>query len=178
MNRITPVTEHNVEQSAQNMLHQIQKRFGRVPKMFQNMANSPSTLQAFASLSECCEKTSLSPKLRHEIGLLMAELNQCNYCIAAHSQLAKAMKFPENDILKARQGLTEDAKSQAILDFCKAIVDERGGVSDQEVQKLKGQGVTDQELCEIVLLVTFNMFTNYFNKVADTEIDFPLAPTL
>ncbi len=178
MSRITPVTEGQAEPSAQPILNMIQKRFGRLPNMFQNMAHSPAALQAFASLSECCEKTSLPPKLRHEIELVMAEANACTYCIAAHSQLAKAMSFTEQDILQARRGLSKDAKSQAILSFCKAIVEKKGSISDQEVQNLKAQGVSDKELCEILLVINFNMFTNYFNKVANTEVDFPVAPKI
>lgn len=178
MSRIEPVSEGHAEPSAQPILNMIQKRFGRLPNMFQNMANSPATLQAFASLSECCEKTSLPPKLRHEIELVMAEANACTYCIAAHSQLAKAMRFTEQDILQARRGIANDPKSQAILSFCKAVVEKKGSVSDQEVQLLRDQGVSDKELCEILLVINFNMFTNYFNKIADTEVDFPLAPKI
>jgi alkylhydroperoxidase family enzyme len=36
-------------------------------------------------------------------------------------------------------------------------------------------GATDAELLEVVALVALNIFTNYLNIVADTEIDFPVV---
>lgn len=36
-------------------------------------------------------------------------------------------------------------------------------------------GVSDAELLEVVANVALNVFTNYFNIVAGTEIDFPLV---
>ena len=32
--------------------------------------------------------------------------------------------------------------------------------------------------CNIVANVALNIFTNYFNHVAETEVDFPAAPEL
>ena len=38
-------------------------------------------------------------------------------------------------------------------------------------------GYTDGEIAEIIANVALTTFTNYFNTVADTEIDFPVAPS-
>ena len=64
------------------------------------------------------------------------------------------------------------------MKFAKKVVESRGNISDQDISSLKEANVTDQEICEIILVITLNMFTNYFNKVVETEIDFPLAPNL
>lgn len=178
MNRIQPVTQENASSQVKPQLEQLQKKMGRVPNIFLNMANSPQTLNAFMALSDIVEKTSLSKELKADLALVVAETNKCNYCLSAHSAIAKAMGIAEQDILNARKGQASDKKNEAILKFAKSVVQKHGDASEQEVSNLKAQGVTDQEICEIVLVITLNNFTNYFNKVVDTEIDFPLAPKL
>jgi len=177
-NRISPILEQKAPAPIKQTYDSIQKKMGRVVNMFRNLANSPEALNAYLQWSECCDRCSLPKQLREEIALVVAQANNCNYCLSAHSQIAKATGLQDQEILSARKGQSQDKKWQAILKFCKAIVDKRGSVSDQEVQELKNQGVSDKELCEIVMVTNLNMFTNYFNKITNTENDFPPAPSL
>ena len=39
-------------------------------------------------------------------------------------------------------------------------------------------GVSDAEITEVVANTALNLLTNYFNHVADTVVDFPLAEEL
>jgi alkylhydroperoxidase family enzyme len=55
------------------------------------------------------------------------------------------------------------------------IVEKRGRVSDEDVARVRYAGHTDAEIAEIVANVAVNIFTNYFNHVAETEVDFPPA---
>ncbi len=84
----------------------------------------------------------------------------------------------EEAIFEARRGSSADSKEDAILKFASQIVETRGIVSDEQVANLKGQGVSDGEIAEVVGNVALNIFTNYFNHVAGTEIDFPVAAKL
>ena len=65
------------------------------------------------------------------------------------------------------------------MKFARALVVERGWVSDDEVERLRAAGYGDREITEIVATVALNIFSNYINHVAGTEIDFPPveAPT-
>ncbi len=49
-------------------------------------------------------------------------------------------------------------------------------MKDAEITALKNAGVDDEEMLEIVLIVSMNIFTNYFNHLTDPVIDFPEAP--
>jgi alkylhydroperoxidase family enzyme len=53
-----------------------------------------------------------------------------------------------------------------------------GQVSDEDVQEVRMAGFDDGAIAEVVANVALTIFTNYFNSVADTEIDFPKAPPL
>lgn len=178
MSRIKPVTVEQAPAAVKPVFDQLKAMMGRVPNMFLNMANSPATLNAFMTLNQLMEKTSLPPKLKAKLALVVGQANGCNYCLSAHSAIAKNMGLQEQDILQARKGVSDEKKTSAILQFAKSVVEKHGAVSDQEVTNLKQQGVTDQEICEIVLVITLNTFTNFFNNVVSTDIDFPLAPKL
>jgi len=64
------------------------------------------------------------------------------------------------------------------LVFARKIVQDRGVVTDEDVEQLRRAGYTDGEIGEIVANVALNLFTNDFNHVAATELDFPAAPDL
>ncbi len=178
MSRVKPVSVDAAPLQIKPIFEQFKKKMGRVPNIFLNMGNSLPTLNAFVALSELADKTSLSPEIKTKLALTVAQTNHCNYCLSAHSAIAKSIGLQEQDILNARKAEAEEMKTQAILKFAKAVVEKRGEVSDQEMSSLKTAGATDQEICEIVLVITLNTFTNYFNNVVKTDIDFPLASKL
>ena len=55
------------------------------------------------------------------------------------------------------------------------VLQDHGIVADADVDMLRRTGYTEGE---IVANVALSIFTNYFNHVAATEVDFPTAPSL
>ena len=53
------------------------------------------------------------------------------------------------------------------------MVDNRGRINDSDLNELRSAGVDDTAIAEIVANVALNIFTNYFNHIVDTEVDFP-----
>ena len=146
---------------------------GMTPNLMRTMANSPAVLEAYLGLGSALGKGSLSPKLREQISLAVSELNGCQYCLSAHSALGKMVGLGDEEIADSRRGLSPDRKTEAVLQFARKVVAERGWVSDDDVATLRAAGATDAELAEIVGVVALNTFSNYFNHVAETEVDFP-----
>lgn len=151
-----------VNPETKSLFDQVSKKFGRVPNIFRNMANSPAVLKGFLSIEEAGAQTSFSPDFREQIAIAVSQANQCTYCLAAHTALLQSL--PKTSL---------DSKKQAILTFVDVLVKRKGHVSDIEVESLKNTGVSDQELTEIVLLVAISLFSNYFNLVTDPAVDFP-----
>lgn len=54
----------------------------------------------------------------------------------------------------------------------------RGGVADDELERVRGAGFGDGEIAEIVAHVALNTLTNDLNRLAGTEVDLPEAPAL
>lgn len=176
--RLNPVAPESAQSDVKQIYDLIQKKMNILPNIFKNMGNSPAVLKGYMALSDAASQTGLSPKLREQIALAVGQANQCGYCLAAHTMIGKTVGLQADDILQARKGKTSDKKDAVILAFAKSVVDKKGNVSDQEVNDLKAAGITDKELTEIILVITLNMFTNYFNHITGTEIDFPHAPDL
>jgi uncharacterized peroxidase-related enzyme len=178
MSRVNSISPDKANSEVKEIYREIEKKLGKIPNIFLNMGNSPAVLKGYAQLEQAANETHLDPKTREQIALVVGESNRCHYCLSAHSVIAKGKGLDEQEIMQARQGKSKDPKSQAILNFTKAVVDNKGKVSNQDVASLKATGISDAELIDIILVIILNMFTNYFNNVTDPKIDFPLAPEL
>lgn len=51
-----------------------------------------------------------------------------------------------------------------------------GRVTDGALSDARAAGVTDAEIAEIVGHVALNVLSNFFNHVAQPDLDFPLVP--
>ena len=178
MARIAPIAPEQAQGEVKDIYANIEKNLGKVPNIFQYMGNSAAMLQSFFNVTEALNHSSLSPKLRSLIALAVAQANECNYCLSAHATIASSQGLKSNEIINARKGESQDAKTNAILHFTKLVVEKRGKVSDQDVKALKAAGVDDRALVEIILTINLNMLTNYFNHIVDTPVDFAAAPEL
>lgn len=178
MARISPADQEKAKTEVKELYKTLERKIGRVPNIFLNLGNSPAALKGFLSLNDAAEQTSLSPKLREQIALSVSQTNRCLYCLSAHTTIAKGTGLSEQEIQQARQGEAQDPRTQAILNFVKLFIENRGNLSNQDVSTLKVAGVSDTELVEIVLVAFVSMFTNYFNLITDPQIDFPKAPEL
>jgi len=178
MPRLSPVTQETADTAAAELLSAVNKKMGTVPNIIATMANSPAVANAYLSFSEALSSGSLPARLREQIALVVGETNQCNYCVAAHTALGKGAGLSEAETVGARQADAEDHKERVALQFARKLVQKRGWVSDDDVQQLRQAGYRDGEIAEIVANVALNIFTNYFNHVAGTDVDFPAAPQL
>ena len=64
------------------------------------------------------------------------------------------------------------------LQFARKLVVGRGWVNDDDLIRIRRAGFNDGEITEIVANVALHLFTNYFNHVAGTDVDFPAVPQL
>ena len=149
-----------------------------VPNLMRGLANSPSALNAYLQFSATLAQGVLPAKTREQISLSVGEANDCGYCVAAHSALGKMSGLNAEQIDEARKGTATDPKTNAILRFSRKIVEARGHVSNDDISALRAAGANDAEIVEVVTNVALNIFTNYFNHVAETVIDFPKVEPL
>ena len=172
----TPASIDEAPEASRAILDGLQKQIGRVPNIFRIVSNSPAALQGLVQLRSALSKGALSGATQERIALTMAEANGCDYCLAAHSYSGKHFaKLDEIEIAANRHGTSSEPKAAAAVAFARLLTDKRGAVSPVEVDAVRGAGVSDAEIVEIVAHVALNTFTNYVNKALGTEIDFPRA---
>ena len=155
------------------LLDTIQKKLGVTPNLLRTMANSPVVLQAYLGLSEALSGGRFDAASREAIALAVAGANACEYCASAHAAVSKSLKVDPLEIDRRLGGHSGDPRLDTALLFARKIVDKRGLVSDEDIATVRAAGFDDAEIAEIVANVVGNIFTNYFNHVAQTEIDFP-----
>lgn len=178
MPRIQPVDRQSASPSTAQLLDSVRQKLGSVPNLIATMANSPAVAKAYLGFSQALSGGQLPARLREQIALVVGETNGCAYCVAAHTALGKGAGLSEQETCDARQAHAQDDKERAALTFARSVVRERGVVSDDEVQRVRQAGYNDGEIAEIVANVALNLFTNYFNHVAGTEVDFPAVREL
>jgi uncharacterized peroxidase-related enzyme len=173
-----PLLDAAADTPAKPLLDAVAKKLGRTPNMTRAMANSPAVLRAYLEFSGALAAASLSARTRELIALAVGEANGCHYCLAAHTAIGGSLGLPAEALLQARSGDSADPKTAAVLHLARTLVSKQGRTSDTDLRDARNAGLTDGEIAETVAVVALNVFTNWFNHVAETPVDFPPAPPL
>lgn len=169
-----PATVSDAPAKSQPLLDAVNKQIGSVPNMFRLVGTSPQALEGYLGLSGALAKGALAPATRERIALAVAEVNRCGYCLAAHSYLGEHVaKLAPAEIAANRAGGSNDPLADAAVRFAVAVAEKRGHIGDAEFAAVRAAGYSDAQIVEIVQHVALNTWTNYFNEVFQTEVDFP-----
>lgn len=162
--------------TAADLLAAVQRGLGVTPNMTKAMANSPALLKGYLEFSGALGGGVLPPATRERIALAIAQGNECSYCLSAHTYLGEHVAhLSSDDVAAARRSDSADAKASALLKFASAVNASRGSITGQDLGAVRAAGGTDEEIAETIGHVALNVLTNYFNKAADVDIDFPVV---
>lgn len=173
MPRLSVVDPATATGERQKLLGRVERALGSTPNMMRSMAVSPAVLDAYLAFSGALAKGGLDAGVREQIALTAAAENACGYCAAAHSVLGARAGLSREALLAGLDGRADDPKIEAALTLARAVVRQKGLISDEELADARAAGLSDGDIGEVVANVALNVFTNYFNLVAQTELDFP-----
>jgi uncharacterized peroxidase-related enzyme len=171
MSEFTLHTTDSAPEAARALLKGAQKQMGFVPNLYANLANAPAALEAYFGLSAQFDKTTLTPIERQVVLLAVSVENGCEFCVAAHSMMARKMaKAPDTvvDALRSRSTVP-DARLEALSTFTRNMVKDRGWVVGAPLQAFLAAGFTRQQALEVVLGVTMKTLSNYANHLTETQ---------
>ncbi len=172
----TPTTVETSPEASRASLAAVARSLGSVPNLFRVVGNSPAALKGYLGLGGALAASSLDAKTQERLALVVAESNDCDYCLSAHTYLARNVaRLDDAEITANRNGTSNDVQAAAAVRFAAQVVAARGHVTDEQFGAVKAAGFSDAAVVEIVLAVALNTFTNYINEVAGTEIDFPVV---
>ncbi|MEO2053106.1 MAG: carboxymuconolactone decarboxylase family protein [Allomuricauda sp.] len=177
MNTFNVPTKEEVSEKNQAIFVNLEKAVGFVPNIYATYAYSENALKNYLDLANA--PTSLRAKEKEVVNLAVSEVNQCQYCLAAHTAIAGMNGFSENQILELRSGKASfDPKLDALAKLARNIVENRGATDQDIVENFFNAGYTKENLVDTIILVGDKTITNYLHRTTQVPIDFPKAQPL
>ncbi len=166
------VTENN-----QQILDNLKKMVGFVPNLYATFALNDTALGDYLALQN--RKSTLSAKEREIINLVVSEINQCYYCLSAHTAIGKMNGFTDDQIIDIRRAeITFDFKYAALANYVKSSVINRSKPSQESIDALFEAGYTESQLVDIIMVIGDKMISNFIHGSTNIPIDFPEAQPL
>ncbi len=174
MAEFTLYTQENAPEAAKPLMEKSVAAFGMLPNLHAVMAQAPTLLEGYQVLHELFQNTSFNAE---ELTVVWQTINvehECHYCVPAHSAIAASMKVDEGivDALLNKTPLA-DEKLETLRETTLAMTQNRGVISDEQIEKFFAAGYAQQQLLEIVLGLSQKVMSNYTNHLADTPVDEP-----
>ncbi|MCI0352246.1 MAG: carboxymuconolactone decarboxylase family protein, partial [Acidobacteriales bacterium] len=159
MTRLKPVDPAGAQGPTKEALDAVNEKMGKIPNIFQLMANAPAAVQGYLKFSEALSTGILSPQVREQIAITCAEVNECEYCLSAHVAIARSIGMTNEEVEKARTQRSADPKTDAMLVFVRTVLLRKADIPDADLDMLRAAGVSDGEIAEIIANVALNIFT-------------------
>ena len=170
-------TKNEVSENNQAIFNQLEKGLGFVPNLYAALAHSETALGNFLAIGQ--GKTSFSAKEKEVINLAVSQVNQCVYCLSAHTAIGKMNGFSDDQILELRTGEASfDTKLDALAKFARNVAINRGAATQETIENLYEAGYTKGSVADAILVIGEITITNYFHKTTEVPVDFPVAQPL
>ncbi len=173
MTKFTVHTTETAPERSRPLLEEIQKAFGFVPNLFAVFAESPAALQGALAMADAFSASTLSPTEQQLVALAVSEANDCQFCVAAHSTIAKRIAKADPALVaatRAREPLS-DPKFDALVTFTRKLAEQRGVVADADVAAFLEAGYTKAQVIEVLLGVGMKTFNNYVDHIAHVPLN-------
>jgi len=177
MSRINVPTRDDVSPANQALFDTLKKGLGMVPNLYATLAHSENALGSYLALQNA--KSSITGKAREVVNLVVSQVNECEYCVAAHTMIGKMNGFTDAQVLEIRSGTASfDPKLDALARLVKAIASQRGKIDGTLLDAFFAAGWTKENLVDTIVTIGDKTITNYLHSVTQVPVDFPAAPTL
>jgi len=175
MARFTALAADKTSGTTAEVYASIKQGLGKVPNAYATLATlSPDALKAILAADKILSGGPLSKQDQETIKLTISELAGCDYCVAAHSMVGKMVGLPSDTLHKIRVGQpTGDAKRDALVRMVRHLAQNPGTLPDAQLQGLLSEGYSGEDVVHIALAISVITFTNVFNRINDTVVDFP-----
>lgn len=178
MKTIKVPTREDVNEDSQVIFEQISKKLGKLPNLYATIGYSSQALKGFLQFDTALSGGVFTLKEREAINLVVSEVNDCSYCLAAHTVTAQSNGYTHDETISIRKGVTEKAKLSAIIKLAKYITENQGQADPGLLQDFFEAGYKEDALIELIGLIVVRIFTNYVYAATGVPIDFPQALSL
>ncbi|WP_458628074.1 carboxymuconolactone decarboxylase family protein [Winogradskyella sp. PC D3.3] len=177
MNTFNVPSREDVSTNNQAIFDNLNKALGFVPNLYATYAHSDTALENYLTFANA--KTSLSAKEKEVVNLAVSQVNDCIYCLSAHTAIAKMNGFTDEQILELRAGFSSvNDKFNALAKLAKNITDNRGKTDSRVLENFFNAGYTTANLIDAISLVGDKTISNYIHSTTQVPVDFPIAQPL
>jgi uncharacterized peroxidase-related enzyme len=170
-------TRDSVSEVNRTIFDKLQGGVGFVPNLYATFAHSETALGDYLTLQS--RKSSLSQKEKELVSLVVSQVNECRYCLAAHTLLGQKAGFTEQETINIRRGdLLGNDQLDALASFVRSVATNRGHVSDDDRAAIHDAGYTEGKIVDVIVAIGDKIITNYLHNVTEVPIDFPEAPSI
>lgn len=171
----TIFTAETAPEKSRPLLVEAKKKMGMVPNILGGIAVAPATLQAYLGLSGAFGQTSLSPTEQQVIALSVSRVNGCDYCVAAHTTMAKGARVDDAVIDAVRNNTPLDPKLEALRTYALRMQETKGHLEAGELDAFLAAGYTEAQAYEVIVGIALKVITNLSNRLLNTPVDAAFA---
>ncbi len=150
----------------------VSEKSGFVPNVFSVLAHRPDEFRAFFAYHDALmEKDSgLSKGEREMIVVVTSAMNSCLYCVVAHGAI---VRIREKNPRLADQLSTDYTRAEisdrqmAMLDFACLVSDQAAQVTDDDLEELRDQGFSMEDIWDIGAIAAFFALSNRMAGLTD-----------
>ena len=177
MSTFSPLQRDEVSEGNQSIFDNLEKALGFVPNLYATYAHSTNALANYLNFTNA--KTSLNAKQKEVVNLVVSQVNNCEYCLAAHTAIGKMNGFTDSQIIELRSGKASfDSKLDALAKLAQNITEKRGATDEEVVNNFLKSGWTKENLIDAIVLVGDKTISNYIHSTTRVPVDFPAAQPL
>lgn len=173
MGRIESAAAESATPAEAEALSAIKAAFGATPNLWAVVARSSAMTTALLGLDNALKSGTFAGAVAEQLAITVAHENRCPYCLSAHTAVGRMLGLDEQSVSDARLARSSDPKVEAALQFVRAVVRNRGFISDAQLEAVREAGWDDAAIVELVGHAIENTFTNYLYHVSQVPIDFP-----
>jgi AhpD family alkylhydroperoxidase len=177
MNLVDVPTRDQVSPANQALFDTLHKGLGMVPNLYATLALSEHALGTYLAFQNA--RSSISGKAREVVNLVVSQVNDCAYCLAAHTVVGGMVGLQAEQILEIRRGRASfDPRLDALARLVKDIATQRGHGDPALVRAFFAAGWTSENLVDVIVAIGDKTVTNYLHGTTQVPVDFPAAPEL
>ncbi len=177
MSRFRIIEEDKATEEVKDIYKTIRRElgFGFVPNLFKSMAISPTVLRGnwekvkFTFLSGIVPRT-----IKEMICVAVSAANRNNYCLKTHLH-GLSMMGVDQKILQGLQGNLDELplpeRTKIIIKFALKVTLEPTAVTDKDFSELRDEGLTEEEILEIVSTANLINLLNIYADLAGVDLD-------
>ncbi len=177
MTDYTVHTQDTAPEGSKAILQGAKQAYGMVPNLMAIMAESPAALEGYTTLMRIFDNSDFTPTERQIVLMTNIRLNNCTYCMAAHSTIAPMQGVPADVIESLRNDTSlAETKLEALRIFSAKVNQNRGVVNAADVDAFLAAGYSKANVLEVVLGTGLKVLSNYTNHITKTPVDKAFQP--